>query len=243
MRDEESIGSRCAVARTLKGWSQEALAARAGVSASLLQSVEQGRRVASPDFVTAVATALQVDQARLTGQPYDEVVEHGSIPEIRRAILRYDVPVDPVPPARDLAVIQTDIDKVSRLRQAARLAELGELVPRLLNELQYLVATTAGELRERAAGMLATTYAAAGQVAYKWGYADLDSILVDRYRWAAALSGDPLLMAIADWQRAGQHMMVGSYTSGLRIIDTALDALPGQTRNTRASPPRSATSS
>lgn len=226
MRDDDSIGARCAVARNLKGWTQDTLASRAGLSVSILQSVEQGRRVASPQFLTAVATALQVDQASLTGQPYAEAVEHGSITEIRRVIMRYDMPLEPLPPIRDLEAIKVDIAKASRRRQQARLVELGEMLPRLLDELQFIVNTTDGGRRERAAAMLSVAYAAAGQVAYKWGYADLDTLLVERYKWAAERSGDPLLLGVSDWQRAGQFMMVKLYDDALGIIDAAVDGLP-----------------
>ena len=67
MHDDDRVGARVKVLRTLMGLTQEALARRANVSTSLVSQVERGVSPASPGFVAAVARALDVGQSRLTG--------------------------------------------------------------------------------------------------------------------------------------------------------------------------------
>ncbi|HWR48277.1 MAG TPA: helix-turn-helix transcriptional regulator [Pseudonocardiaceae bacterium] len=64
------VGARVAEERKLAGLTQHQLATRATVSVSLIRAVEQGRRPASPAFVSAVGRALGIGVADLLDQPF-----------------------------------------------------------------------------------------------------------------------------------------------------------------------------
>jgi transcriptional regulator with XRE-family HTH domain len=66
----QHVGQRVAVERKIAGLSQAQLASRAVYSLSMVKAVEQGREVASPGFIAAVAKALGVEPEQLTGAPY-----------------------------------------------------------------------------------------------------------------------------------------------------------------------------
>src|SRR5690349_7440860 len=137
MREEDSIGARVAAARKFRGFTQRRLSDLAHVSYSLLTKVESGHVPATPAFIAAVARALRVDIVELTGQPYRgqtgrEDAVHATIPEIRRVLLAHDVPTTPDGPLPGLSRLEAEVARASKLRQAARYAVLGEMVPGLI---------------------------------------------------------------------------------------------------------------
>jgi hypothetical protein len=81
------------------------------------------------------------------------------------------------------------------LCQSAALDALGIELLALLAELCAGTHVYEGKAQQRAFGLVAEAYAAAGQVAYKLGYADLASLTTERVEWAAGRSGDPLAVA------------------------------------------------
>jgi transcriptional regulator with XRE-family HTH domain len=218
------VGQRVAEERKLAGWTQIKLAREASVSVSLVRAVEQGRAPASPAFVSACARALNVGVAELLEQPYhrrtrSEHEVHASIPPIRRELAAYRMqPLDDVP-ARSLDDLARDVAAASTLRHSVNLHQLGAELPGLLAELRSAVYTLDGSERERAFGLLAEVYAAAGQVVYKLGYIDLASLTVERYEWAAAQSGDELGVLAGDYQRAGEMIGTADWASALRFLE------------------------
>ncbi|RJO70612.1 XRE family transcriptional regulator [Nocardia panacis] len=210
--------------RKLAGKTQPRLAAEANVSLSLLKKVEQGKVPASPAFISTVARALKVGIADLTQQPYprttrDEQQVHAGISDLRRELAAYRLDPDDDLPARPFAQLATDVAKASLLRHAVRLGDLGTLLPSLLADLRIAWTHTTGTDRERLFGLAAETYAAASQVAYKLGYIDLSSLAVDRYEWAAALSGDELLVLCGDYQRAGELLGTADWNTATRLLE------------------------
>ena len=230
MRDEDSIGSRVASARKFRGLTQRRLADLAHVSYSLLTKVESGHVPATPAFIATVARALRVDIVELTGQPYRghtarEDQAHATIPEIRRVLLAHDVPTAgdvELPPMSQLA---DQVRLASTLRQAARYAELGEMVPELIGQLANAAHRLEGEEKNRAYGLLAEAYGAADAVVYKLGYTDLSSLAVDRVCWASLRSGDQLLVAASHWLRSSSFLTNGAYTEANALLTWARDDL------------------
>ncbi|MFI0863143.1 helix-turn-helix domain-containing protein [Streptomyces smyrnaeus] len=92
---EEHAGVRIAHQRKLAGLTQRGLAARLPYSYSLLRQVEEGRKNASPDLVSAVARELRIDVTVLTGQPYVTELQQDRlaalIRPIREALDLYDL--------------------------------------------------------------------------------------------------------------------------------------------------------
>ena len=218
------VGQRVAEERKLAGWTQVKLAREAMVSVSLVRAVEQGRAPASPAFVSACARALNVGVAELLQQPYPrtnraEHEVHACIPAIRRELAAYRIqPLDDVP-LRPIDELRRSVAEASTLRHSVNLLRLGAELPGLLAELRAAVYTLTGSQRERAFGLLAEAYAAAGQVAYKLGYTDLASLTVERYEWAAAQSGDELAVLVGDYQRAGEMIGTADWSSALRFLE------------------------
>jgi transcriptional regulator with XRE-family HTH domain len=231
MLDEDSIGSRVASARKFRGFTQRRLADLAHVSYSLLTKVESGHVPATPAFIAAVARALRVDIVELTGQPYrgttareDQV--HATVPEIRRVLLAHDVPTAEDGPLPELSDLAARVKLASDLRQGARYAELGDMVPDLISHL----ATTAhrladGDEKNRAYGLLAEAYGAADAVVYKLGYTDLSSLAVDRVCWASLRSGDQLLVGASYWLRSGSFLAGGAYAEANALLTWAREDL------------------
>ncbi len=225
--DETSIsgvGQRVAEERKLSGWTQVKLAREAMVSVSLVRAVEQGRAPASPAFVSACARALKVGVAELLEQPYlrrtrAEHEVHASIPLIRRELAAYRMqPLDDMP-LRPLDDLARDVVQASMLRHSVNLVQLGAELPGLLAELRAAIYTLTGTEQERAFGLLAEAYAAAGQVAYKLGYIDLASLTTERYEWAAAHSGDELAVLVGDYLRAGELIMTADWNTALPFLE------------------------
>jgi transcriptional regulator with XRE-family HTH domain len=210
--------------RTLAGWTQDKLARQAAVSVSLVRAVEQGRSPASPAFVSACSRALGVGVAELLEQPYQRTNKaehevHAAIPPIRRELTAYRMePLEDLH-SRSLDEIARDVAKASKLRHLVNLLELGAGLPGLLTELRVAVYTLTGSERERAFGLLAEAYAAAGQVVYKLVYIDLASLTVERYEWAAAQSGDELSVLAGDYQRAGELIGTADWSSALQFLE------------------------
>lgn len=231
--DAAGVGRQVSAARKLAGWTQHELARRAAVSLSLVRAVEQGRAPASPAFVSACARALNLGIADLLELPYprnnrEEHRVHAAIPSIRRELAAYCVePDDDVRP-RDLGELAESVTRVSTLRHAVNLDQLGVEVPALLQELRAAAYVAVGHERERAFGLLAESYCAASQFAYKLGYIDLSSLAVDRYEWAAAHSGDELAVLVGDYQRAGEMICAADWSAALRLLEGSRSRIEDQ---------------
>ena len=218
------VGARVAEERKLAGWTQVKLAREACVSVSLVRAVEQGRAPASPAFVSACARALSLGVAELLDQPYPrrnraEHHIHSCIAPIRRELAVYRIEPDQDAPIRPLAELAREVAHASTLRHSVDLARLGAELPGLLAELRTAAYILTGSDRERAFGLLAEAYAAAGQVTYKLGYSDLGSLTVERYEWAAAQSGDELSVLVGDYQRAGELIGAADWNSALPFLE------------------------
>lgn len=234
--DTSSIGRNLATVRKARGLSQQQLAERLHVSRSLVEKVERGYRTATPALIEAAARVLGCGTTDLSGQPYrsenhtDEQA-HATIGQIRRAISHHDLPPDLEAEPRPLFQIREDVRRANRLRHHARLTTLGVMIPGLITELTAAAHTTTGEQRAEAFALLVEAYAAANQVAYKLGYEDLSNQLVDRIRWAASKTGDPLVGNLADWMYAGCLRALGLYRPALGVLHNAwrtLDLPPGR---------------
>lgn len=231
------VGHRVRAARKLAGITQTQLADRAHVSLSLVKQVEQIRVPASPAFVAAVARALEMPAAELMSQPGPIVNRedhrvHAVIPELRRELAAYRLPPEPgPPPPRSVPELAAAVSHVSALRHSATLDTLGAELPGLLAELRAATYHYSGHDRERVFGMLAETYAAAGQVAWKLGYSDLSSLTTERVEWAARESGDALAVAAGDFYRAGELIATAEWRGALAFLDGARDRIADHLRS------------
>jgi transcriptional regulator with XRE-family HTH domain len=234
-RELDTIGRRVRSARKLAGLTQVQLAQRAHVSVSLVRQVEQGRAPASAGFVAAAARALAVSATALLSQPFaintpDDHKVHAVIPALRRELAGYRLPPDPGVTARPFAQVADAVSRASRLRHSAALDALGAELPGLLAELRALTYSTSGAARAQAFGLLAEAFAAAGQVCWKLGYADLSSLVTERIEWAAAQSEDRLAVAAADFYRAGELIAAAEWRGALVFLERARERIADRLR-------------
>jgi transcriptional regulator with XRE-family HTH domain len=222
--DDEGVAGRVAVARKAAGMTQHQLAAKAAISVSLLRKVEQGKVPASPAFISTVSRALEVGVAELLKVPYprttrDDHRVHSAIPAVRRQLSAYCVEPDPDVVPRTVPALAEAVALVSQHRHAVTLDQLGDELPGLLEELRAAMYRSSGRIREQVFGLLAETYYAASQFAYKLGYVDLSSLAVDRYEWAAGQSGDELAVLVGHYQRAGEMICAADWSGALRLLE------------------------
>ena len=222
----EAIGRRIAHARKLRGLTQLGLAGRAHVSKSLIAQVESGHKPATPSLVAAVSSALDVDITDLTGQPYrgtdarsDRI--YAAIPQIRQALVYWDIPPILDVPPRPLDDLEAEAQEVRRLRAQASYVELGAVLPALLKELTVHAHQARDAERTRAFRLLTDAYTAVDSMAYKLGYMDLFALAVERMSWAARQADDPMLGPISAIRRSSAFLATGAWDGGLRLLDRA----------------------
>ncbi|MFF3439919.1 helix-turn-helix domain-containing protein [Streptosporangium sp. NPDC002721] len=220
---EERIGRRIAQARKLRGLTQQQLADRVPCSKSLIAQVERGHKPATQALVTAVARTLRIGLGELTGQPYldPEAREnriHQRVPELRRALLTWDLPDEDISPP-SMERLRADVRRASTLGRQARYAQLGEMLPGLLEELTRAAHVSEGARSEELFGLLSEAYTGVTAIAYTLGYFDLRSSAMDRVAWAAQASQDPLRVARTQWQRSTLFLATATYDKGLMLLD------------------------
>jgi transcriptional regulator with XRE-family HTH domain len=223
---QDAIGRRIAQVRKFRGLTQTGLATRAHVSKSLIAQVESGHKAATPSMIAAVSRAMNADVTDLTGQPYrgsdarsDRI--HEAIPQIRQALVYWDIaPILDVPP-RPLADLAAETGQVGRLRMQASYADMGALLPALIKELTVHAHQASGPGRAHAFRLLTDAYTAVDSMACKLGYMDLFALAVERMSWAARQADDPLLGPVAAIRRSAAFLATGAWDGGLRLLDRA----------------------
>ncbi len=222
------IGERVAERRKLNGLTQVQLAHKAHVSLSLVCKVETGQRPASPAFTAAVATALRTTVAELYDQPslrYGGERDH--IAEVETAVMEGPASMAAYPPP-DLDVLAARVDEIAKLQRRSRYHESSALMPSLLAELHTTAAVApVGTHSERAHHLLATLYGCVVICLHRLA-SPLVSQAADRAAEAARFSGDPLLAALCDQERALPLMYRGAYDTAQRIVTRAQESIADQ---------------
>jgi transcriptional regulator with XRE-family HTH domain len=219
------IGELVAVRRKLHGLTQVQLARRAHVSLSLLRKVEQGRAPASPAFTAAVATALQTTVAALYDQPsLSYGAERDHLAEVETAVMEGPASMTAYLPP-DLDMLAARVEAIATLQRRSRYRESSALMPVLLAELHTAAAVApAGAHSERAHHLLATLYGCVVICLHRLA-SPLVSQAADRAAGAAQFSGDPLLAALCDQERALPLMYRGAYDTAQRIVSRAQESI------------------
>jgi transcriptional regulator with XRE-family HTH domain len=224
-----TTGQRVRRARLRRGMSQEVLAGFVDRSVSWLSKVENGHLpLDRMSVVIKIAGVLHVDVSELLGQPYRPASSgHDSgqayVPAIRHALLRYDPGRDEVPASLgaeppDLRDCRGRVDRVLALRQASRYAEMGRMLPSLIDDLQAGVVLLDGAQRETAQRALTETLHAARMMVKHLGYADLALVAAERAAVAAAQVGDPRLVAANAWERAHVLLSLGALAEARDLV-------------------------
>lgn len=231
--DSNHTGTRIREQRRLARLTQRELANRIPYSYSLLNQVECGARPATSDFLAAVAHALHVDVATLTGQPYVAELQRDRLAElirpIREALDLYDLGVNPDLTARPPADLIAEADKLCETVRATHLRNAALALPGTIAELTH---TAWSQPSTKLWQALASTYRTAHDISVKLGYYDLSSVALDRMAWAAERASDPCLAAVRQYMRALVYFREGEYTIGQRLVASG-HSIVGQSAENR----------
>lgn len=226
---DDHTGARIREQRKLARLSQRELAQRIPYSYSLLNQVECGARSASDDLVAAVAAALGIDVALLTGPPDVTDTQHGRLTAlvrpIRESLALYDLAPGERTPSRPVAELVLDADRLCQEVRATHLRKAARALPAVISDLT-LAATTAPTTETWRA--LASTYRTAHDIAVKLGFPDLAVVALDRMGWAAGRASDPCLAAIRQYRRALGHAEA-EQGLGRRLVEAGQALVADQT--------------
>jgi transcriptional regulator with XRE-family HTH domain len=211
--EDQHIGRKL---REIRHWRQLSLTATAdlsGISIGHLSRIERGERpVTKRSTLEALAQALKVSPAELTGKPYApsdkaSVESHAAMAAIADALTGWWVGEVPDTPTRPWPDVRADLDRLnSTLRPNSDYAAQAELLPGLIRELLQAAAEPDTQ-RDAALGLL-TAYHAAANVAGRLGFSGLPALAVERMQRVAEYLDDPVWCALTQWARA--HALSGN---------------------------------
>lgn len=224
----DSIGARIREFRAIRDYSLAELGRRAYVSAGQLSRIENGDRAPSEATLASVARALGVGVSVLRGQPYIQMLQQEQLDAllspISSAFDDWDLPPDDAPPPRTLDALETDLDRIVKLRIKAEFTRIAEDLPGLISEVALATQLhgAAGHDRERAHRLQAEISRTAAIVAYRIGYMDLARLALSRMAFAAPQSGDPRQVAIERYERAQMAADSARLDRGVSLMRHAL---------------------
>lgn len=179
------IGTRLAAWRRHRGLTRDGLASRTGLEVDFLAGLETGREwVDRRGRLALLATALRLDVADLTGQPYPpRGEEHAAVRAVafhlRRRLVRRQPDSAPGLLLEELA---------DRTRAAARADAAGDehylalALPELIEAADRATATDAGPGRDEAVRLRVDAHVLAAGLLRRLGYKDLAWMLLHRAR-------------------------------------------------------------
>ncbi|MFJ9406347.1 helix-turn-helix domain-containing protein [Streptomyces sp. NPDC101393] len=202
--EEPGIGERIARLRRRRKLTQEGLAERAGLCTDTVRKLEQGvRRTARPATLNALARALDVEPSALVGQPATfEVRSEGDQPSVL-ALRQAVSPVadllgdesDPEDPP-GIAALRASLRATESIRRDGRMAEIGVLLPQLIQDAKATARTTTGSEAAAAHSVLAEAYQVAATTLTALGKEDAAFTALERSMAAAAKGDDPHLETV-----------------------------------------------
>jgi transcriptional regulator with XRE-family HTH domain len=199
--DDSTVGMNVRRARRYRGLSLEQLAGRIGRSKGWLSMIENGRlRLEKRPDIAAIAEVLGVSADTILGQPAPEVQPGGrawSAAPFRAVLLDATLDDPPDIRPRPIVLLGEAADAADQSLRWARYDELHRDLPGLLGELQVLAAAGDGGERDEALRLLVSATSTTTIMLKHFGRTDLAWISADRGRQAAALLGDPVMMAAA----------------------------------------------
>jgi transcriptional regulator with XRE-family HTH domain len=222
MSDVE-VGQRIEQLRRRKGLTREALAQLAGVSASLVKSVETGRRNLTLSTAQRLAPVLGVrDLGEIYGPQVQLTLDLApmaeGMPEVRRAVTAWHLRVTGEPASPDY--LHGALDAAWRTWHTSKhqRSDLAGVLPGLVDAGEHAVRLLDGDDRRRALALLSEIYHLV-QAWIAWrSDRELMYLIIDRGMRYAVDSGDPITIAGAVFYCAHVWRAIGR-------SDEALDQL------------------
>lgn len=222
----DHTGPRMKRLRLERHLTQRAVADLAQIPYSTYTKTEQGVIAASPHVIAAVARALRVDVATVTGQPYTTELRADQldilIRPIREALDVYDLGADPDITPRAQQLLAADAEALLVAVRAGEIKQAAGQLPGLVQE-----ATTAAHAAPGRDGwlLLASLYRTAYDVSSKLGYYDLAALALARMDWAAERGSDAVFGGMYRYMRALTYLRDGQYRTGERLVQLGLRTL------------------
>lgn len=222
----DQTGARIKRLRLERHLTQRALSDLSQIPYSTLTKTEQGILPASPYLIGAVARALRVDVATVTGQPYLTELRQDEldvlISPIREALDVYDLGPDPEITPRPGQLLRDDAEQLLIAVRAGEIKQTASQLPGLIVE-----ATTAAHAGGSTEGwlLLASYYRTAYDVTSKLGYSDLATLALARMEWAAERGSDAVVGGMYRYMRALTYLRAGQYRTGDRLMRMGLGIL------------------
>lgn len=227
---ESYVGERIRRVRRRLGMTQDELAERADISRSYVSLLESGQRALDDRaLLYRLAHALKVSVQTLTGEPGNagdpEIVEfNAAIPSIEAALNgagNYD---EPHPEPYALATCLVDTQRALDLRMAGQYAELGRLLPRLIQDLYVHAEMTNSPEAWRAVNQ--ATFCTS-QVVRALGHVSLSLVAASASESAAARLNDPVAIAASSYAMAQSLVSSSARRRSLNFTVGALQKITG----------------
>jgi transcriptional regulator with XRE-family HTH domain len=230
--DEATVGARLRTLRRWRGMTLAEVSGLAGVSLSYLAMVERGERMLDRrSYISAVAAALKVSETDLVGGPHlsadrQQSDPHMAIPALREALQTNTLTAPAIDRARPLAELASQVtERVLPLRVRCKYAELGAILPAVIDELHWHTALADEAPRRQALETLIEACVAATDMCSVLGYKDLAHITALRAEGCAALLDDPVHQGKAAVLRLFAYPRERSWERRLTTAERAADAL------------------
>ncbi|WP_278262723.1 helix-turn-helix transcriptional regulator [Nocardia sp. AG03] len=217
------VGQAIATERKIAGLNQRQLATRAAYSLSMVKAVEQGRELASPGFVSAVARALRVTPEQLTGAPFDDgkpLADAVNGLSILLAEGRYARAEEP----GALAQLEADLAAAQDLYRRDRTRQTIEVLPGIIRRLHGAVRELRDDDRAHAYSLLASAYILAEWSARRTGHLMLALPALDLADSYAPHGDDPNHGAFSALARARILTHYGESEVAAQLIEQAIAA-------------------
>ncbi|MFD8332593.1 helix-turn-helix domain-containing protein [Streptomyces solisilvae] len=208
-------GANVAVCRKVCGFSQVALARRAGVSVSLLSKIEVGDRALTQGIAAALAQAMGLTLDELLGTAPVERTDEKSLAALNYAIRRFDIPDTPPSHPEDLP---RELAELNEHRYRTELSAVLQKLPGVLADAtNYAHATQSPDAWTRVADTYSVVYWLAAR--HRWMH--LAELAVMKQRLAAERA-HPIAATVAARDEAGAFLNSGDFAGGLAIVDRAV---------------------
>ncbi|MFE9889089.1 helix-turn-helix domain-containing protein [Streptomyces scopuliridis] len=227
LEEQEAIGLRIKRRRLELGMPQADLGAAVDKTQGWISKVEKGRiELDRASLINSIAAALHCHPNDLIDRPYGGTVREdqwqAAAASILRELRRYDLtPVFNGTPRSSTALWQ-DMKRLHRLRDSAANSAILRSLPDLLRETHALAEVSSGHEQEEAFGIYAVCCKFAHTAAHALGHPELIATSCERASWAARLSGDPIMPAIADWMRVWDMWATADWADSTALADKAL---------------------
>lgn len=221
------LGEQIAAMRAARRMTQHDLAEAADLSLSAVRKYEQGQRVPSAPILQALSKALGVTIERLAdpGRPASRV--HMAMPGLREVLATYDSPEDG--PTRSRPVLEADVTRAIIDRLGSHYNELIDYLPDLLAELGRAFHSANGHEKEEVARLLTMAYRSADAIAYKYGYYDLSSRIIQLMAWSTQHSDDELLDSSVTYVRTEEFFVTQKYDTSIKKLEQSISKISSQT--------------